>query len=83
MIVMLKHTPFYEKHVKHGGQLVEFHGWHLSMQFSGIPDEHNTVRESVGMFDVSHMGNLRFGGEGAQKSFREAKLYQRRKRWLS
>jgi aminomethyltransferase len=63
---MLKHTPFYEKHVKHGGQLVEFHGWHLSMQFSGIPDEHNTVRQSVGMFDVSHMGNLRFGGEGAQ-----------------
>ena len=56
---MPKETPFYEKHIKHGGQVVDFHDWYLSMQFSGIPDEHKAVREGVGMFDVSHMGNVR------------------------
>lgn len=57
-------TPLYEKHVQYGGQIVEFHGWMLSMQFSGIPEEHRTVREGVGMFDVSHMGNFRISGKG-------------------
>lgn len=67
----MKQTPFYDKHIKLGGSVVDFHGWALSMQFSGIPDEHNAVRESVGMFDVSHMGNLRITGEGAQDFFNE------------
>jgi len=62
-------TPFYDKHVKLGGQVVDFHGWYLSMQFSGIPDEHKAVREGVGMFDVSHMGNFKITGKGSQDFF--------------
>lgn len=50
---------------------MDFHDWSLSMQFSGIPDEHKTVREGVGMFDVSHMGNLRMSGEGLQDFLNE------------
>ncbi len=60
-------TPFYDKHVELGGKVIDFHGWYLSMQFTGIPDEHRAVRESVGIFDVSHMGNVIIKGPNAKE----------------
>jgi len=61
----LQKTPFYPMHLKYGGKVVDFGGWALSVQFSGILDEHRTVRERVGLFDVSHMGEATVKGEGA------------------
>ena len=54
----LKRTPLYEEHKAAGGKIVPFAGWEMPVQYSGIVDEHNTVRNAVGLFDVSHMGEL-------------------------
>jgi aminomethyltransferase len=54
----LKRTPLYEEHKAAGGKIVPFAGWELPVQYSGIVDEHNAVRNAVGLFDVSHMGEL-------------------------
>lgn len=48
-----------------GGKMVEFAGWEMPVQFSGIMDEHNAVRTAVGLFDVSHMGEIEFKGPDA------------------
>ncbi len=61
----LMRTPFYQLHVEAGARLVDFSGWEMPLQFSGILDEHRAVRESVGLFDVSHMGELRVKGPRA------------------
>lgn len=61
----LKRTPFYEIHKAAGGKLVPFAGYEMPVQFSGILDEHRTVRESAGIFDVSHMGEVRILGARA------------------
>jgi aminomethyltransferase len=61
----LKKTPFFACHEAAGGRMVDFGGWALPVQFKGIIDEHRLVRESVGLFDVSHMGEVRFRGAGA------------------
>ena len=61
----LKRTPFYEIHRAAGARLIDFGGWEMPVQFSGILDEHRTVRERVGLFDVSHMGEVRFVGPRA------------------
>ena len=45
--------------------MVDFHGWEMPIQYTGIVDEHQTVRTAVGMFDVSHMGQLRLVGADA------------------
>ena len=50
---------------KAGGKMVDFHGWLLPVQFEGILAEHKAVRESAGMFDVSHMGQLMVEGKEA------------------
>jgi len=55
---MAKKTPFYDKHIQHKGKIVEFAGFLMPIQFEGIIPEHKTVRESVGVFDVSHMGEV-------------------------
>lgn len=54
----MKITAFTEIHKKAGGKLVEFAGYEMPIEYSGIKDEHMTVRESVGVFDVSHMGEF-------------------------
>jgi aminomethyltransferase len=59
---MPKKTPFYDMHVKHGGKIVEFAGYLMPIQFEGIIPEHKTVRTSVGVFDVSHMGEIEIRG---------------------
>ena len=55
---MTKQTFLHDKHVKLGAKMVDFAGWHMPVQYTSIIDEHKTVRESVGIFDVSHMGEL-------------------------
>ncbi len=61
----LKHTAFHGIHVTLGAKMVEFAGFEMPIQYSGIIEEHRRVRESVGMFDVSHMGEIEIRGEDA------------------
>jgi len=65
---MLKKTPLYEEHLKLKAKMVEFHGWLLPLQYSGILAEHNAVRNAAGLFDVSHMGEISVKGEGSEAS---------------
>lgn len=62
---MTKQTFLHDKHVKLGARMVDFAGWHMPVQYSTIMDEHKTVRESVGIFDVSHMGEVIVQGADA------------------
>ncbi len=63
---MAQRTPLYDKHVKYGGVMVDFAGFELPVRYpQGIIAEHKTVRNGVGMFDVSHMGEIIFRGKGA------------------
>ena len=63
---MIKKTALYQKHIDLGGKIVEFAGWYLPVQYEkGIIFEHNTVRNGVGLFDVSHMGEFRAKGPKA------------------
>jgi aminomethyltransferase len=61
----LKRTALYEAHVKAGARLVPFAGYEMPVQYSGVIDEHRAVRETVGLFDVSHMGEIEFRGPKA------------------
>ncbi len=61
----MKNTVFIEKHKNFGAKLVEFAGYSMPVEYSGIKDEHITVREKVGVFDVSHMGEIWIKGEKA------------------
>ena len=61
----LRRTPLYERHAALGARLVPFAGWEMPVQYSGIGDEHRAVRTRAGVFDVSHMGELRIAGDGA------------------
>jgi len=57
-------TPLYEEHVRLGAQMTNFGGWVMPLQYSTIREEHRAVREAVGLFDLSHMGELRIKDEG-------------------
>jgi aminomethyltransferase len=61
----LKQTPLNEVEKELGGKMVDFGGWELPVQFSGILDEHEAVRTRVGVFDVSHMGEITVKGSQA------------------
>lgn len=61
----LKRTALYDEHVKLGARMVEFAGYEMPIQYRGIRDEHKRVRETVGMFDVSHMGEIEISGPAA------------------
>jgi aminomethyltransferase len=61
----LKRTPLYEQHRTLGARLVEFGGWEMPVQYSGILQEHEAVRTRAGLFDVSHMGEFKVEGTGA------------------
>jgi len=63
---MLKRTPFYELHEQAGAKLIDFGGFEMPVQYDSIRKEHNAVRESVGMFDVSHMGEFFVTGDEAE-----------------
>ncbi|MFO0774989.1 MAG: glycine cleavage system aminomethyltransferase GcvT [Nitrospiraceae bacterium] len=58
-------TPLYDAHVAAGGRLVDFAGWDMPMQYSGVLDEYHAVRTKAGLFDVSHMGRISVTGAGA------------------
>ena len=62
---MTKQTFLHDKHVELGAKMVDFAGWRMPVQYSSIIEEHNTVRNAVGMFDVSHMGEVIVQGAGA------------------
>ncbi len=58
----LQKTPLLSCHQKYGGKIVDFGGWALPVQYTGIIDEHRAVRQRAGLFDVSHMGEIRVTG---------------------
>ncbi len=62
---MLRRTPLYENHVAAGANLVDFAGWEMPVQYEGVRSEHLAVRSGVGVFDVSHMGEVETSGPGA------------------
>lgn len=61
----LKRTPFFEEHKKLGAKFVDFAGWEMPIQYTSIMKEHDHVRSAVGIFDVSHMGEIDIHGPGA------------------
>jgi aminomethyltransferase len=61
----LKRTPLFEAHQRAGGKLIEFGGWEMPVQYTSITDEHLTVRNAAGIFDISHMGEALVSGAGA------------------
>ena len=63
---LVRRTPLYEAHRAAGGRLVEFAGWQMPVQYSGLMQEHRAVRTAAGLFDVSHMGEFRIAGAGAE-----------------
>lgn len=66
MIETLQRTPLYDLHVEMGGRMVEFAGWSMPVQFSGIIEEHNHTRNACSVFDVSHMGRLILTGKDCE-----------------
>lgn len=65
---MLKETPLMEEHRRLGARLISFHGWKLPLEYSGSGKEHLNVRTKAGLFDVSHMGEIRVKGKKALKT---------------
>lgn len=63
----VKYTPLYEEHVHSDGKIIDFAGWALPVQYSGIVEEHEAVRHNAGLFDVSHMGEITVKGPDAEK----------------
>ncbi len=63
----LQKTPFHAFHLDHNAMMVDFIGWDMPMHYGSIIEEHQQVRHSGGLFDVSHMGRLRFKGRDACK----------------
>ncbi len=64
----IKKTPLNQIHKDLGGRMVDFAGWQMPVQYEGLRQEHNAVRKNVGLFDVSHMGEIRAKGPNALKT---------------
>ena len=62
----MKRTPLYAAHQRLGGRLIEFGGWEMPVQYTGIVDEHLAVRKAAGLFDISHMGEVVARGPAAE-----------------
>jgi aminomethyltransferase len=62
----LKQTPLHAEHVQLGAKMVDFGGWSMPVQYTGIIEEHNAVRTGLGVFDISHMGQFFAEGADAQ-----------------
>lgn len=65
----MRQTPLYDEHVSLGGKVVDFHGWALPVQFSGIVQEHLHTRTKAALFDCSHMGEFRIHGKDAVRAY--------------
>jgi aminomethyltransferase len=61
----LSRTPFHATHHRHKARMVDFGGWDMPVQYAGLVAEHMAVRTGVGLFDVSHMGEIQFRGPSA------------------
>ena len=66
----LLHTPLYDEHVKLRARMVPFAGWEMPVQYTGVIEEHNAVRQRAGMFDVSHMGRYEVHGPDSARFLR-------------
>lgn len=62
---MNRRTPLYDWHVAHQARMVPFGGWDMPVQYTSVIEEHKSVRTAAGLFDISHMARLSFGGSGA------------------
>jgi len=62
MTESLQKTPLYNSHLKQGARTIEFGGWLMPVQYSGIIEEHQAVRKAAGLFDLSHMGEIEVAG---------------------
>ncbi|OVE75773.1 glycine cleavage system protein T [bacterium F11] len=62
----MNHTPFYPHHLKNSGKMVPFAGWEMPVQYTSIKEEHLSVRNKVGIFDISHMGQVFVWGPEAE-----------------
>src|SRR5579862_8118766 len=60
-------TSCHAWHVSHGGRMVDFAGWEMPVQYTSIVAEHQAVRRAAGLFDIAHMGRLKFIGPDAAK----------------
>lgn len=67
----LKRTPLFATHQKLGARLIDFGGWEMPVQYSGIVDEHLCVRKAAGIFDISHMGEVEVTGASALEFLNE------------
>jgi len=67
----LQHTPLHGLCVEAKGRMVPFAGWQMPVQFSGLVDEHQAVRQHAGMFDISHMGVLRLEGNNPKDALQK------------
>ncbi|MDQ3914160.1 MAG: glycine cleavage system aminomethyltransferase GcvT [Actinomycetota bacterium] len=65
-------TPLLAVHRSLGARLTEFAGWEMPLQYAGVIAEHNAVRTSAGLFDVTHLGKLRVRGDGAGDALQHA-----------
>lgn len=60
-----RHTPLYDQHLRAGAKMVDFAGWIMPVRYGSEIDEHHAVRRAAGLFDVSHMGEIRVRGVGS------------------
>ncbi len=67
MTATLAQTPLHDWHAAHGGRMVDFAGWSMPVQYTSIVAEHTATRTAAGLFDISHMGRIRFDGADAAR----------------
>ena len=70
----LKTTPLNSRHRALGARLVDFSGWEMPVEYSGLSKEHLAVRKSAGLFDVSHMGEIEIAGNDALAALQKLSL---------
>lgn len=61
----MKRTPLYSKHLASGARMIEFGGWEMPVQYTGVIDEHRATRAAAGLFDICHMGEIMVTGPGS------------------
>ena len=67
---MARRSPLHDQHAALGARFVDFGGWEMPVQYDSVLAEHQAVREQAGVFDVSHLGRMSLGGEGAAELLR-------------
>ncbi|MFA5975548.1 MAG: glycine cleavage system aminomethyltransferase GcvT [Elusimicrobiota bacterium] len=81
MTLTLQRSPLHDLHVAAGARLIDFYGWHLPVQYTSIIDEHQTVRQAAGLFDISHMGQLLVSGSKAFDFLQSLTTSDMRRTW--